>query len=67
MFKSLDEKLCNFNKGNLDLTFLICLSIFEYLFIYRIVDPIQPLFSYKTVPVTANMLLKWNDCPLCQI
>lgn len=64
MFKSLDEKLCNFNKGNLDLTFL---SIFEYLFIYIIVDPIQPLFSYKTVPVTANMLLKWKDCPLCQI
>lgn len=47
--------------------FKISLSIFEYLFIYRIVDPIQPLFSYKTDPVTANMLLKWKDCPLCQI
>lgn len=67
-FKSLDEKLCNFNKGNLDLTFFkICLSIFEYLFIYRIVNPIQPLFAYKTVLVTANMLLKWKDGPLCQI
>lgn len=38
-FKLLDEKLCNFNKGNLDLIFFkICLFIFEYLFIYRIVN-----------------------------
>lgn len=54
-------------KFGLNFFLKISLSIFEYLFIYRIVDPIQPLFSYKTVPVTANMLLKWKDGPLCQI